>query len=88
MNGSDTFSFFGRIHPERTATHLTEVTVQQHSPIVDFEMDLFVQSSQILTEVRTYEEVDNLATLKNLVESSISSLSDPVAFIDGKKRFN
>ncbi|WP_147587239.1 hypothetical protein [Halorubrum lipolyticum] len=84
MGESGTFSFFGRVHPERAAAAIGEVSLQHRSQFINFEIDIFTHGSQLLVQVHPESEVEDLDTLQNLVQSSVSSITDPFAFIYGK----
>jgi len=81
----DTYAFFGRIHPERAAVRMEDAVRLQHRGLYDeIDMELFIHGSHVLVDVDAPEEVDNLATLRNAVQSSVSSVTDPLAFILGQ----
>ncbi|MFK8213356.1 MULTISPECIES: hypothetical protein [unclassified Haloferax] len=78
------FAFFGRIYPERVNLRIEEVAeLYYENDFTTFDMELFIHGSHILAEVTPTEDVDNLATLRNLVESAVESLTDPIAFLNG-----
>lgn len=72
------------MYPERAATAIAEVSLQHRSPFIEFEIDIFTHSSQVLVQVHPESEVENLGTLKNLVQTSVASLTDPIAFVFGQ----
>ncbi|NLV04096.1 hypothetical protein [Haloferax volcanii] len=82
VNGS--FAFFGRTYPEQGSLWMEDITeLHYESNLTTFDMELYIHGSHILAEVTPTEEVNNLATLRNLVESAVESLTDQLAFLQG-----
>lgn len=84
MPSENAYAFFGRVYPERTSVEISGMNLQHTSQFGTFQMHVVTHGSQILIEAQTEEETDDIYTLKNLVQSGVSSLTDPLSFLVGK----
>ena len=85
MSSDSQLSFFGRVIPERADVKVSEISLQHRSQWGDYRMNIFIHGSQILVDVpvEDVDEVENIHTLRNLVQSAVSSLTDFLAFLEG-----
>lgn len=85
MSSNGTYAFFGRIYPENAGVNISQTELQHMSQFGTLQIEIFAHGSQLLIEVQTEDTTNDIFTIKNLVKSSVSSLTDPLSFLVGKR---
>lgn len=77
------YTFTGRITPERTDVHVSEIELELRSENYKGKATISIKSSQILVLVDLTNAADDLYTLRNHVASSCYMVTDVLAYAMG-----
>lgn len=78
------YSFFGRVFPEHLPAGIGNIVSEVESPFYSFTLEWLVQQNHIVAVANTEEKVENIFTLRNIVQSRIEPMIDALSFLTGR----
>ena len=84
-----TYTFSGRVHPERTYVTLgplprCRIETRLDESVLTVDAHIMIDNAQILVVANSEERIEDIATLRNSVESAIRGIVDSFGYIEGR----
>ena len=84
-----TYTFSGRVHPERTYVTIDgippcRIETRLTDSVLIVDTHIMIDNAQILVTADCEEQIDDLETLRNSVESTVRGIVDSFGYVEGR----
>ena len=84
-----TYTFSGRVHPERTYVTLgpiprCRIETRLVDEIIVLDAHIMIDNAQVLVVANCQQKIEDLNTLRNIVQSAVQGAVDAFSYIEGR----